>query len=122
MLSNWNLTCGRRPSRVKNTAFLNIGTESDADLVEIAAEDGAGPNGGSVPNGDLAGEDHVGCHVSIDSHFREPLPQRYYLPLPSVVPLHPIRRRSYRFCCLRRKRAFHCQQLRLLLRLHMVLG
>lgn len=107
------LTCGRGPSSVKDTALLNIGAESDADLVEIAAEDGTRPDGGSVPDGDLAGEDHVGCHVSIDGHFGEPLPQRDYLPLPSVVPFHPIRRRSYRFRCLRSKSAFSCRQPRL---------
>jgi len=69
-----NLTCGRRPSSVNNGAFLNVGAESDADLVEIAAEDATGPDGGSVPDGDLAGEDHVGCYVSIHGHFGEPLP------------------------------------------------
>lgn len=107
---NWkNLTCRGGPCGVKNTALLNIGAETDADLVEIATEDATRPNGGSVPDGDLAGENHVRCHVSIDGNFGEPLSQRNYLPLTSVVPVHSIRRRSYRFRCLRRKSAFRSQ-------------
>lgn len=75
---------------MENAAFLNVGAESNGDLVEIAAEDRAGPDGGSVVDSDLAGEHHVRGHVGVHGDLRKPLPQRYDLPLPSVVPLHAI--------------------------------
>lgn len=77
---------------MEHAAFLNVGAESNADLVEIAAEDRTGPDGGSVVYGDLAGEHHVRGHVSVHGDLRKPLPQRYDLPLPSVVPPHAIGR------------------------------
>ena len=75
-----------------NTAFLDAGAESNGDFIEIAPKNRPGPNGGSVADGDLASKDHVGCHVSVHCDLRKPLPQRYDLPLPSVVPTHAIRR------------------------------
>ena len=40
---------------MEHTPFLNIGAEPYGDLIEIAAEDGAGPDGGAVVDRDLAG-------------------------------------------------------------------
>lgn len=103
----WIGTCWGGPGGVKDAAFLDIGAESNSNLVEIATEDGAGPDGGSIIDGNLAGQHHVRGHVGINSDLREPLPKRYYLPLPSVVPPHaiwrlrdPLRcRRWRRRCC-----------------------
>lgn len=86
----WTGTCWRGPGGVKDAAFLDIGAESNSNLVEITAEDGASPNGGSIIDGNLAGQNHVRCHVGINGDLREPLTKRYYLPLPSVVPPHAI--------------------------------
>ena len=76
---------------MEDAAFLNIGAESDGDLIEIAAEDRPGPNGCSVADRDLTRQDHVGCHVSVDGDLREPLAERNYPSLTSVVPFDPIR-------------------------------
>lgn len=83
---------------MKDAALLDVGAESDGYLVEIATEDGAVPDGGSVIDGDLAGEDDVGGHVGVDGDLREPLAEGDDLALPPVVPFHAI----WRFCDLRR--------------------
>lgn len=84
---------------MEDTAFLDIGAEPNLDLVEIAAENRAGPDGGSVVDRDLSRQHHVGRHVGINGDLREPLPQRYYLPLTSVVPPNTIWRVPYAFRC-----------------------
>ena len=98
-----NQTCGRGPSGVYNTPLLDIGGEADSDLVEIAAEDRPAPDGGTVVDGDLASKEHVGGHEGVSGDLGEPLAERDDLPLPSVVPLHSIRR----FRNLRRR--FGCE-------------
>lgn len=90
---------------MNDASLLNVGAESDGDLVEIAAEDGAGPDGGAVADGDLAGQDYVRRHVGVDGDLGEPLPQRDDLPLTSVVPFHPILRRPNGLRRLRGERA-----------------
>lgn len=76
---------------MNDTALLHVGAETDCNLIKITTKDGAGPYRGSIADGDLAGQNHVGSHVGIDCNLRKPLTQRYYLPLSSVVPLHAIR-------------------------------
>lgn len=76
---------------MEDTPFLNIGAEADGDLIEIAAEDRAGPNGGSVVDPDLSRQDHVWRHEGVDGDLREPLTEWNYHSLTSVVPFDPIR-------------------------------
>lgn len=42
-------------------------------------------------DGDLAGEHGLGGDVRVHGHLGHPLSQRHELPLPAVVPPHPIR-------------------------------
>lgn len=75
-----------------NAPFLHIGTEANRDLVEVAAQNGAVPDGSAVVDHNLAGEDDVGRHISIDGDLGGPLAQRYDLSLTPVVPFHSIGR------------------------------
>ena len=75
---------------MNNTALLDIGAEADCGLVEIAPEDRASRDRGSVAYGDLEGENHVGSHVSIHGDFRKPQAQRDYLPLTSSPISHDL--------------------------------
>lgn len=77
--------------------LLDIGAEPDSDLVQIAPKDRPVPDGGSVVDGHLAGEDDVGSHVGVNGDFGEPLAERDDLALSSVVPFHSI----WRFCDIR---------------------
>lgn len=61
---------------MENASLLDVGAEPDGDLVEIATEDGATPDGGSIVDGDLAGENDVGRHVGVDGDLGDPLAQR----------------------------------------------
>lgn len=81
---------------MNDTPLLDIGAETDGDLVEVAPEDRPAPDGRPVVDRDLAREDHVRGHVGVDGDLGEPLPQRDDLPLASVVPFHAIRRRRRR--------------------------
>lgn len=85
---------------MEDASLLDVGAEADGDFVEVAAEDGAAPDGGAVADGDLAGKDSVRRHVGVDGDLWEPLPQRDDLPLASVIPSHSIGGRWswYRIC------------------------
>lgn len=50
---------------VENAVVLNIGIVSDADLVDIAAEDGVHPDAGVLPDDDVA--DELGGIVDVGS-------------------------------------------------------
>lgn len=87
---------------MEDASLLDVGAEADSDLVEIAAKNGAVPDGGSVVDGDLTGENDVGCHVGVDGDLGEPLAQGDDPPLASVVPFHAIWVWSYYWfgiCC-----------------------
>ncbi|KAH0892585.1 hypothetical protein HID58_055014 [Brassica napus] len=96
------VTCWGRPRGMDNAPFLHIRAEPEGDFVEIAAQNGAVPDGRAVPDGDLTGQDNVGRHVGINGYLRKPLPQGNDLSLSPVVPIHTIRRRRHRRFWLRR--------------------
>lgn len=48
-------TGGGGPGGMEDASLLDVGAESDSNLVEIATEDGAVPDGRSVVDGDLTG-------------------------------------------------------------------
>ena len=58
---------------MNDASLLHIGAESDSNFVKIATKDGARPHRGSVADGDLSSEHHVGSHVGVNGHFGEPL-------------------------------------------------
>ena len=95
-------TCWGRPRGMNNAPFLNIRAEPERDFVEIAAQNGAVPDGGAVPDCDLACQHDVGCHVGVNGYLGKPLSQGNDPSLSPVVPLHTIRRRRHRQLWLRR--------------------
>ena len=76
---------------MENAPLLHIRAKSDCNLVEIAAENGTRPNGGPVADVNLSGKDHIRRDIGIDSDFREPLAERNYFSLTSIIPLNSIR-------------------------------
>ncbi|KAG0462563.1 hypothetical protein HPP92_021039 [Vanilla planifolia] len=53
-------TCRGRPSRMVDTAFLDIRTESNNDVVKIMEANGTVPNRSAVPDGNLVVENDAG--------------------------------------------------------------
>jgi hypothetical protein len=49
---------------VEDAAVLNIGARADADVVDVAADDGAGPDAGVGADDDVANDDGGGVNVS----------------------------------------------------------
>jgi hypothetical protein len=76
---------------MEDASLLYVGAEAERDLVEVPPQDCAAPDGGAVVDGDLAGEHGLGGDVSVHGHLGHPLSQRNKLPLPTIVPPHPIR-------------------------------
>ncbi len=48
---------------VEDAAVLNIGARADADVVHVAANDGAGPDAGVGADDDVADDDRGGVNV-----------------------------------------------------------
>lgn len=76
---------------MKDAPFLHIRAKPDCNLVEIAAENGTGPNRGPVADFNLSGKDNIRRNIGVDGDFGEPLTERDYLSLTSIVPLDSIR-------------------------------
>lgn len=89
-------TCRGSPRGVEDATLLDIGAESDRDLVEIATEDRSVPDRRAIVDGDLPRENNIRGDIRVDGDLREPLPQRNDPPLPPVIPLHPIGGRTRR--------------------------
>src|SRR5580658_9451141 len=48
---------------VQNAAVLNVGASADADVVDVAANHGAGPDAGVFANDDVADDDRGGVNI-----------------------------------------------------------
>jgi hypothetical protein len=81
---------------VEDASLLHVGAEAERDLVEIPPQHGAAPDGGAVVDGDLASEHSLRRDIGVHGYLWHPLPERHQLPLPAVVPSHPIRLGSCR--------------------------
>lgn len=76
---------------MEDASFLHIRAKPDCNLVEIAAENGTRPNGGTVADVNLSGKDHIRRNIGVDGDFGEPLTEGDNLSLTSIVPLDSIR-------------------------------
>jgi hypothetical protein len=71
------VTCRCGPGGVQYAPLLDVGAESECDLVEVSPQHRAAPDGCAVVDGDLPSEHGLGSHVRIDGHLGQPLPERY---------------------------------------------